>query len=358
MAHRRITVILILLICFTNIVSMDDTSFPSLFSSSDDSSCTVGTGIVLRRILKKLFNHVNELQPNELDDEFIYQSSISYNDYLVMSKYLSDDKSDCANLHKLDTLLSKFITSALVIRPRQAQLMNNPFEYFGDIPRYLLTPDSIFRTVQYWHDGYLIVILTCVGLTSWFLRDRVGYNKIVAIVLALMITGFVEFYMHKRSSSLLKQQERIERCANPSYVSKLFAYVFNHDYDNCRAIHGSQAHLETSNVASIVVQFLSELFLDPLVTLGRKGGQAIQEYLDAFPIWQQISLAPLFIIIGMLTSASVVIYFSKFLLGHILSPSKRSRSPSNHNRQSLCTPKRKQQQNYQLKHNNSMRKIK
>lgn len=339
---------------------ISDTSFPSLFSSgNNDGSCSVGTGVVLRRILKKLFNHVNILQPNELDDEFIYQSSITYDDYLVMSKYLSDDKLDCANLHKLDTLLSNFISNAQVLRPNQINMIRNPLEYIGSLPELLVNPNSLFRTVQYWHDGYLIVILTCVGLTSWFLRHRVGYSKKMACLLAFMITGFVEFYMHKRSSSILKQQERIERCANPSYITRIFASL-NYDYDNCRAIYGSHVPLvESSNVASILIQFLSELFFDPLVTFGRKGGQAIQQYLDAFPFWQQISLAPMFIIIGIMSSASVVLYFSKSLLGHIFTR-KRSRSPSNQNRLSLCTPKRKQHQNnhHQIKQNSSVKKIK
>ena len=60
-------------------------------TTQDHGACQMGAELILKRIVKKLFNQLNELQPNELDDEFIYESSLTYSDYLSLSNQIQND---------------------------------------------------------------------------------------------------------------------------------------------------------------------------------------------------------------------------------------------------------------------------
>lgn len=317
-------------------------------NSNEDSSCSTGTGTVLKRIVYKLFNHVDHLQPNELDDEFLYYSTISYNDYLSMMKYLKDDKLNCASLHKLDALLSNFISIADVKRPSQynpfASLLMNPFG-LRDLNS---TGSSMLRAVQQWPNMYLAIVLVSVGLSIWFFKHVAGYSEFKANVLGIMLPGFVQYYMRQHWLSLNNHKEKIERCGNPSYFSSLLTY-FNYDYNNCHGTTNSDPHLFVTNVAVVWVEYLSELIFHPMITFATKAAKASQSYLDSFTGISGYLIGPLLLLFSIICLVIIVIFFLKFLIFSIfLGPSddgsarSYQKSISNSSsRNAIASPRRK-----------------
>lgn len=249
---------------------------------NEGSSCDVGTGIVLKRIVWKLFNHVDRLQPTELDDEYSYQSWINYDDYQSMLKYLNDDKLSCASLLKLDNLLSNFISNADVRRPSQQNLFNFDLRFHENSHIGITQPLK-----------YLIVVLIIVGITSWFLINYAGYSEWKSNLLALTLTGFIQFYMHQHWVTINDRQERLEECQNPSFITRAFA-LFNYDYSNCNKIglgNHSSSQLFVTNIALVWVQYISELVVQPLMTFLANFADISENFLSSFSGWNRL-LAP------------------------------------------------------------------
>lgn len=285
---------------------------------SQDGSCQIGAEIFLRRILNKLFKQVNELQPDELDDEFVYQSTITYKDYLGMAKHLENEQMSCSSLIGMENIISKIMSSARVRRPMHTSLMGNLFTYLpsgGGI--------SISLTSLHIH---LLMVLIIVGFIAWFFNTKLGVRLWRSMFMSFILVGFVEFCMHKNELSL-RHRRNLERCRNPSMIARLASLV-SYDYDNC--------HLETSGMASSIpnialtgVEYLSELVFQPLVSLGR----ALQSYLNSFTGFNYI-IAPFFPIIAITVLCTILplayVYRSRPPAGHQLANSggRRRRKPS------------------------------
>lgn len=266
---------------------------------TDDSSCSTGISIVLKRIVWKLYNHVNKLQPDELDDEFIYQSTITYQDYSSMMKYLHENQLNCAGLHRLDSLLSRFISRADVTRPTQNNFFSTLFSNSFYIKDLHTNSDSIVQAIKSWPHSYLVMILTSVALTTWFLRHVGHFGEWSSNLLGILIPGFIQFYMQQHSLSVNNFQERIERCENPSYLNRVLYYL-NYDHNNCYSLRNdfspdTSPHLFVSNVAKIYIQYLSELIFEPIKTFATKIGEASQSYLDSYTGLDRIVTAPIFL---------------------------------------------------------------
>lgn len=287
-----------------------------------DSECAAGTDIVLKRIVWKLFHHVDQLQPNELDDEFIFQSVLSYNDYLNMMKHLHNSEINCASLHRLDGLLSKFISDADVRRPSQINLFSSlMINTFGRRDQLSSTVSSMLRA--FWPNSYMAIVLLTVCIIAWFLNNIVGYGAWKSNLSGVALTGFIQFYMHQQSLHQVNHQERLERCDNPSYLAQVLTYL-NYDYNNCQRDHRAT----NSNIALIFIQYFSELIFHPIVTFASKIGHASQSYLDSYSGLNQYTLAPIFLILIHLCFLSASIYFGSCLMKCIVTYCFTSKRPA------------------------------
>lgn len=297
MLFITIFILLLLLINKPNAYLCDSTLDPGhMFSlndisTSDDNqmmfrgnSCKLGADIVLKRLVRKLFNHVNQLQPDELDDEYIYQSSLNFNDYIAMMKFLNQNAEDndinCANLNNLEVLLSNFITSARVSRPSQLNDIFSSLPYLNPFGHWMYMSDY-FGTMN------LLIILSTVGVVSWILRGALRLSMWKSVATSMLIVGFVQFYMNKKYSILNRANS--QRCLNPSLIARFAAY-FNYDYDNCRV--DLDEH-EITNIALIGVEYLSHIVFQPMVDFGAKSGKALESFLNSFTGMNYV-LAPFF----------------------------------------------------------------
>jgi hypothetical protein len=233
--------------------------------------CPRAAEIILKRLFKKLFNQVDALQPSELDEEFIYQSSINYDDYLAMVKQMQDDQVTCASLNRLDNILSNFMSQAMVRRPMHTNLFSNLL-FSGSSA--LVNPVHTNYTSGALH---MLVVLFIVGLTTWLFQHVARIRAWLSILLSFILVGFVEFYMHKNEMTM--NHRNLERCNNPSMLARLASLV-NYDYDGCRLESVTTKHKQ--NIAFIGVEYLSELIFQPLVTFGEKIGKALESYLSSF----------------------------------------------------------------------------
>lgn len=319
---------------------------------TEDSSCSTGTGIVLKRIVRKLFNHVDYLQPNELDEEFIYQAALTYQDYVEMFKYLNNDKLNCASLHQLDTLLSNFISTAEVRRPSQANLFSNLFA-LGDLQS---SGSSFFRAIQQWPNIYMSIIMLTVCLISYFLKNVARCGELKSYIFALVIVGFVQFLMQEHWTTVNHHQEKLEQCMNPSYFTKFLAY-FNYDYNNCRKIANTNPHLFETNVAVVFGQFMSKIASGPLVPIAESIGQASQKYLGSFSLINQYTLGPFFLFFIYAGIVIIFIYIVIHFFRHKSSgPDGRRNSNARRNNNQLTGPKRMQIESSNNQNNKNKKK--
>lgn len=312
-------------------------SFPFLWTSSDepwftdDTTCSTGTSIVLKRIVKKIFGHLNSLQPTELDDEFIYQSTLSYNDYSNMLSYLKDEQLSCANLHKLETMLSKFVTTAQVTRFGRASLFDN------QISNSLFT--SIAQAFRYSSDAGLIAIIMIVFLITWLLRSLAGYSEWKSILLALIIFGFIQFYRDQHWLSINDHREKLDKCLNVSSLNSFVSYFW--DYNNCRKTANlNPPDIFILNVGEVGVRYISELVFHPIIIFAAKFGQASQSYLSAFSGWIHFTLAPFFLIFLYICLTSATVYIAKCLFAFILTERWYKSSKQRNGKQASVTNSR------------------
>lgn len=287
-------------------------SFPFLWTSSDeawfseDSTCSTGTSVVLKRIVRKLFDHLDSLQPNELDNEFIYQSALSYEDYSNMLSYLKNGQLSCANLHKLESILSKFITTAKVSRFGETKLFGN---FIGPST---FDPKTIVESLQYFPDAGLITIILIVCLTKWFFKSLAGYSDWKSYLLALIIPGFIQFYKYQHRLSMNDHQEKLDRCLNRSNLNLLLSYFW--DYNNCQTTTNSRPpDIFILNIAVVGVQYISELVFHPIIIFPTKFGQASQSYMSSFSGWVHFTLAPFFLVLLYICLTVAVMYIIKCL---------------------------------------------
>ena len=309
-----------------------ETSLEQL-STTRDSSCAMGSEIVLRRIVKKLFNQFNEVQPNELDDEFIYQSTVTYDDYLGLLKYTKDEHLNCASLNKLENILSNFISSATIRRPIHTNLFSdgltnlNPFKLQAGGPSWISGPTQAGLNV------HLLIVLLIVGLVAWLFRNVAGLKAWKCWPLSFVLVGFIEFCMHKNELKL-NQSEIQERCKNPSMIARL-ASLINYDYDNCQS-HQNAATI--SNIAFSGVEYLSELIFQPIVHLGAKFGHALESYLNSFSGFNYM-LAPIFPALSIVAIVFITVPFLMYLLNKRASDTRQQRSSNGHYK-ALSSPRR------------------
>lgn len=246
--------------------------------------CQMGAEIILKRIFKKLFHQVDALQPSELDDEFVYQSTITYDDYLAMVKQMEGDQVNCASLNRLENIFSNFMSSAIVRRPMHTSLFSNLWLSPG-----LLAPVNplLNNYASSALNLHLLTVLFIVGLTTWFFHHVAGIRSWRSLPLSIILVGFVEFCIHKNELTM-NHRLNLERCRNPSMMARLASWV-NYDYDGCR----SDSAITIPNIAFTGVEYLSELVFQPIVHLGEKSGRALQSYLNSFSGFNYI-LAPFF----------------------------------------------------------------
>lgn len=301
--------------------------------TTDDNSCSTGTGVILKRIVKKLFTQLDQLQPNELDNEFFYHSIITYNDYLSMLNYLNDKDLDCASLHSMDKLLSSFIGVAEVGRTSQL----NPFSL---LTKSLFSTNQIdglpsidlFGHTNRWQYQYIFTVLVCVTVISWTLQRFACYSQTKSIVVGLIVVGFVQFYMQQHFLSMNTHQERIDKCMNPSYMSRILSF-FNYDLNNCQSLSGpatGSPELIMANIASLSVQYLSELISQSLIPFAKNIGQASQSYLNSYSGLMGNLLGPLYLTLIYVLLSFVACFFIYYLL---LMPQRGRTSRQNKPRQ-------------------------
>lgn len=265
----------------------DDVGLQQRLMEGRDGSCQDGAEIFLRRIFNKLFQQVNELQPDELDNEFTYQSTITYRDYLEMMKNNRDEGNSCAQLINMENILSKVMSTAVVRRPMHTSLFGNLL--FSPSTLSFSHGSSLFTTPTALHI-HLLLVLLMVGLIAWVFNSILKVKLWKTLPLSMLIVGFVEFCMHKNELNL-RHRLNSERCRNPSMVARIASLV-NYDYDSCDS-DTSHAARSAQNIAFHGVEYLSELFLQPIVHLGDKLGKALQSYLNAFTGLNYI-IAPIF----------------------------------------------------------------
>lgn len=309
-------------------------------------NCQDGAEIILKRIFKKLFNQINELQPSELDDEFVYQSAISYDDYLAMVKQMrDDDQSNCASLNRIENILSTFMSSAVVKRPMHTSLFSNLWFSSGS-----LTPPMTPLSNYYGPNTgptlhlHLLLVLFIVGLAAWFFRHVAGINAWKSLPLSMLLVGFVEFCMHKNELNM-NHRLNLERCRNPSWIARITSMV-GYDYDSCQADTANAASSKP-NIAFIGVEYLFELIFIPMVQFGDTMGKSLQSYLNRFTGFNYF-LAPIFPII--LVAATFIGFpFIMYLIARRQSVSvgneRRALAPSA-NAKAIQSPKKSRSNNY------------
>lgn len=244
--------------------------------TTQDDSCQMGAEIILKRIIRKLFHQMNELQPNELDDDFIYESSLSFNDYQHILKQIQDDKDsiDCISLNRIENILSKLMSTATIKRPTQTSLFSN-FMYLDSMSgsTSLFASDIIGETTS----THLIVILFVVCLLAWIFNQVVGLKGWKSWPVSLFIVGFIEIYLHSMNQVRLSHRQVIERCANPTWMSRI-ASLINYDYDNCRSATDSPP---PPNIAITAMEYISNLISLPLVHVIEKFGKSVERYFNS-----------------------------------------------------------------------------
>lgn len=292
--------------------------------SKDDNSCSMGTGIVLKRIVRKLFNHVDGLQPSELDDEFIYHSVITYNDYLNMLRYLDDKQLNCASLHGLDSLLSKFITNAQVKRPSQISFFKSTLMNSFNIQNIINFPSNLpLGDLKHGQFTPITLIILVVILTIWAVK-AVGYSQFRAAVIGIAIIGFIQYYMQEESMRFNDQREKILRCSEPSLIASLLEKL-GIDYYNCRSLTNEGSQLYQTNIALTSVGFLSELLLSPVVKTWSKMGEGSKKFLDSFTGISSF-LAPIFLVILYAFVVCAAIFIVKHFISCFLFRPKTTKS--------------------------------
>lgn len=324
--------------------SSSSSSFPSLWSQltdiaipSGDNSCSAAAEIILKRIVIKLFNHLHTLQPHELDEDFDFQSSLNYDDYVNILKYLNDekDKQDCNRLNRLNNILSKFMSNAEVNRYGQSSPFTN---LFGGLKSSLFS-----RTLQDDALIHLSTILVAVCLVTWFLRSIAGYSECKSYLFGFLIPGFIQFYIHRHSITINDFQDNLDRCKDPSYIARALNY-FNYDLNGCRNIKTSSVNrgMLLSNIAMNFIEYISELVFHPFVMLASKCGQASQYYLNQFTGFSGNFLGPFFLSLILVLFATVIV--------SLISRSVSKATKSTRNHQQI---KQQQQQQQIKKANNS-----
>lgn len=305
-------------------LAVDSTGLEQKLTSNHDKSCQIGAEIFLRRLLNKLYKQVNDLQPDELDDEFIYQSTITYADYLGMARYMNDKQMSCASLINMENILSKVMSSAVVRRPIHTSHLASLFT-----GSYLPNGGGISISLTSLHI-HLLMVLAFVGSIAWFFNTKLGVRIWRSMFLSFLLVGFVEFCMHKNELNM-KHRRNLERCKYPSAIARLASLV-SYDYDNCH----SEAHGPASSIPNIAftgVEYLSELVFQPLVHMGEKVGLALQSYLNSFTGFNYL-LAPFFPVVAVTVLCCIV----------PLAYALRSRQAAPHQRRSqtksIKTPKK------------------
>lgn len=298
-------------------------------------NCSTGTSIVLKRIVSKLFNHINLLQPNELDDEYLYHSTLTYHDYIALSKLLGNKEIDCGQLHLLNRLISNFISRAQVQRPRNQN-------YFWELFNSFTMGGSISRTIQLWPDLHVSFTLLCVAIMIFLFRKVLHYRELPATILGILIPGFIQFYVHEHNRSLNNHLREIQRCQNPSYVSNVLAF-FNLG-DNCN-LDQHPPELKLSNVSKLLVQYLFDLILDPIVTFATKVGQASEAFLSSYTGLDRIFFGPIFLGISYACITIITCCLVKFVIFMYFAKSDRKRQPA------IKGPKKKSIENNKNKRN-------
>lgn len=277
------------------------------FLLPSDSTCSQGAEILLRRFVRKLFNKIDQLQPNELDEDYIYQSTISYEDYRKMLSSL-DAKMTCTNLNNLDRVLSDFVTSAQVDRPSHANL-------FQTLPLILSLDPFTVEVNSSLYIGYLFLMVIFIG---WFLSSYGRCGIWTAYFIAFGLTGFVQFYFNIHQITALNNQEKLDECQNPSYFTRLSSF-FN--YGNCaRELNYSRhPHLTVDNIALIAVQYFSELIFQPVTTFLAKFAKGSQAFLNEFTGWNYLH-APILLAFLILVFALVAIKLLQLFFTSLTSP--------------------------------------
>lgn len=291
-------------------------------TTQDHGACQMGAELILKRIVKKLFNQLNELQPNELDDEFIYESSLTYSDYLSLSNQIQNDNQplSCSKLNRMGSLLSNLISSATIKRPTQLSPLNNLI-YTGTSTYSLVTstPEFIGGTST----THLFVILTMVCLFAWLVNPSGGYRSWKPWALSLFVVGFVEFCRHNMNQINVSKRLELERCANPTWLARM-ASLINYDYDNCLS---ATETVPLVNIAIMAMEYVSKLIFNPLVVLGESAGKAINAYSDSFrnSMYNSVILLPTTLLMLFVSITVIIIYGLKYCF---MPPIYPSSSPS------------------------------
>lgn len=145
-----------------------------LVEVTNQVACADGTRIVFNRIINILLEKLNNLQPEELDHEYLLQTTLNYEDYEKLLNYKKVQ--DCASLHAISDILTKFLHESDLRRPRE-QILLGSMEYQG-----------------------VFTILLIVALSSWIIR-LCGYGQVKSTIAAITLVGFVQFLRQQQYES-------------------------------------------------------------------------------------------------------------------------------------------------------------
>lgn len=141
---------------------------------TSQAACSDGTRVVFNRIINILLEKLNNLQPEELDHEYLLQTTLNYGDYEKLLNYKKVQ--DCASLHAISEILTKFLDDSDLRRPRD-QILLGSMEYQG-----------------------VFTILLIVALSSWVIRLS-GCGQVKSAIAAITLVGFVQFLRQQQYES-------------------------------------------------------------------------------------------------------------------------------------------------------------
>lgn len=230
---------------------------PALQSAPTPACGDQGSIIILRRLLNKLFRKFHSLEPNEIDGHFYdFSSYLTYQDYKSIDLFLNS--SNCADLHSVENVLSKFIEDAELNKPRIE------FTWLENSPQLLK------RVLDM---APVIVIFIML-----YMRSR------HSILAALTFSGYVLHYKDKYEER--SQEDNIEYgklldfCNRP-LLNRIFSLkYFQIDCDN---IHDSQHTTKPlPNPIHMGIEYLSELLMKPFPLVMKSLGTGYEEFLNSF----------------------------------------------------------------------------
>lgn len=137
----------------------------------------------------------------------------------------------------------------------------------------------------------MLVSLTCVAITSFTVSMSLRCSYFKSLIFGIIMVGFVQFYMHKNQNVISTYQEKLDLCANLPLHARLFNLV-GYDYYNCKNVE-----IELMNVARVGVEYISELIMHPIVAFATASGRASQSFLSAFSTINQMTLAPVYLLL-------------------------------------------------------------